>query len=216
MSPVHIHGATRVSIVKERTRSWVATSNGTRHLCLRHCTDGNVLWGLWERLDAADQSRTRYISCDVLVSDQTGWGYKSMLEHDEPDHFSCPPSYLRESPPMSRVWRDQVQSYWGQQQAKPRDFSRLATDRVMAKRFNEGDRVRYVGPSANSLQQGDTGTIARGKGPFGASIHVDELCNSVYVEWDRSAPNTVAVFASRLEHESAMSPRPRDEVSNAT
>jgi hypothetical protein len=124
-----------------------------------------------------------------------------MLEHDEPEHFSCPPSYLRESPTLSETWRDQVRAYWSQQQAKRTDFSKLAIDRASTQRFKEGDRVRYVGPAASHLQHGMTGMIVCGNGPFGASIHADELCNSIFVSWDR-APVT-AVFAARLEHESA-------------
>lgn len=211
MSRVHIHGATRTSIIKERTRNWIATSNGIQHVCLRHCTDGSVLWALWERIDA-DQGRTRYISCDVLFADASGWAYNSMLEQDEPEYFSCPPSYLRESVAMSHPWRDQVRAYWSQQQRRRADFSRLATDRELAQRFKEGDRIRYVGPTTATLPQGATGIIVRGTGPFGASIHADELCNLLFVAWDRSAASTV--FASRLEHESATNPQPLDEASS--
>jgi hypothetical protein len=209
MSRVHIFGASRASIIKERTRNWVATSNGTQHLCLRHCTDGNVLWGLWERVDA--DGSTRYISCDVLLRQTTGWGYESMLEQDEPEHVSCPPSYLRESPGMSRIWRDQVLAYWSQQRAPRAEFPKPAQDRACAQRFLEGDRVRYIGPTTPTLYSGATGMIVRGTGPFGASIHADELCNSVFVNWDKAA--TSSVFISRLESESAAGSQPLDEAS---
>lgn len=211
MSRVHIYGATRGSIVKERTRNWVATSNATQHVCLRHCTDGNVLWSLWERVDAA-QGRTRYISCDVLLPEATGWGYKSMLEQDEPEHVSCPPSYLRESPAISPVWREHVRSYWNRQQSKRTAFSKLAADRAPAQRFKEGDRVRYSGPLTGRLQLGATGMIVRGKGPYGASIHADELCNSLFVNWD--CPSASAVFSAHLEHETVNDPGPVDELSS--
>ncbi len=211
MSRVHIYGATRGSIIKERTRNWVATSNATQHVCLRHCTDGNLLWALWERVDAT-QGRTRYISCDVLLPEASGWGYKSMLEQDEPAHVSCPPSYLRESPAISPAWREQVRLYWNRQRSRRRTFSKLAADRASAQRFQEGDRVRYIGPKIGILQGGATGMIVCGKGPYGVSIHTDELCNSLFVNWDRASASVV--FAAHLEHESATHPETGDELSS--
>jgi hypothetical protein len=166
---------------------------------------------LWDRVEAK-QGRTRYISCDVLHADPTGWGYRSMLEHDEPEHFSCPPSYLRESPTLSQSWRDQVHGYWSQRHALRTDFSKLATDRALAQRFNEGDRIRYVGPATSHLQRGATGTIVRGESPFGPSIHADELCNSVFVKWDGAPAGTV--FSARVEHEAAGVPQSLDEAAS--
>jgi hypothetical protein len=113
---------------------------------------------------------------------------------------------------MSEVWREQVRAYWSQQQATRVDFSRLATERVTAQRFKEGDRVRYVGPTTSTLATGATGVIVRGNGPFGASIHADELCNSLFVNWDRARPSSV--FASRLELESAIAPQALGEASS--
>jgi hypothetical protein len=215
MGRIHIYGATRAAIIQERTRDWVATSNATQHLCLRHCTDGNLLWALWERVDAAD-GRTRYISCDALLPDATGCGYRTFLEHDDLPHVSCPPSYLRESPALSESWRDQVRAYWSQRRSKRQDFSLHAKNRSTAQRFKEGDRVRYIGPSTSSLRQSETGMIVRGRGPYGASIHADELCNSLFVNWDESAAR--AVFVTQLEHEAVSNdggPSPIDELSSS-
>jgi hypothetical protein len=198
MGRIHIYGATRASIIQERTRNWIATSNATQHVCLRHCTDGNLLWTLWERIDAA-QGRTRYISCDVLLPDAAGCGYRTFLERDELAHVSCPPSYLRESPVLSATWRDQVRVYWSQRQCRRREFSAHAIGRSSAQRFKEGDRVRYIGPSTPSLNKGETGMIVHGRGPYGASIHADELCNSLFVNWDQSRAH--AVFVAQLERE---------------
>jgi hypothetical protein len=211
MSRVHIHGATRASIIKERTCNWVATSTATRHLCLRHCTDGNVLWALWERV-GADQGDTRYISCDVLLPHATGWGYKAMLEQDEPEHLSCPPSYLRESPALSEAWRDQVRAYWNQRRTNRPALSALATERASAQRFKEGDRVRYIGPESGGLRHDATGMVVRGKGPCGSSIYADELCNSLFVNWDRTSAR--AIFAAHLAHQTLSASYPADELSS--
>jgi hypothetical protein len=118
---------------------------------------------------------------------------------------------LRESPVISSSWRDEVRAYWGRQQCLGKAVSKFAAARASAQRFKEGERVRYVGPSAGNLHSHFTGMIVRGRGPYGASIHPDELCNSVFVDWDRAAARPV--FVAQLEHETANTFRDADEAS---
>jgi hypothetical protein len=193
MDPIFVHGADRAFIVDERSRSWVDTTTGVRHYCLRHCSSGSVLWGLWERAHC-DGRTERFITCDVLANSPSGWGYRALLESDELQYLSCPLDYLRTSVPVSERWRAQVKDYWRTPLGVGLRIRRLLIDK-QPQRLQEGDRVRCIRMGNNA--NGSLGTVTSVTGIAGRTVHTDELCRTTFVKWDDGRAGTV--FTSRLE-----------------
>jgi hypothetical protein len=188
-----VHGADRASIVDERTRSWIDTTTGSRHYCLRHCSSGSVLWGLWEKI-GSDGLTERFIACDLLASSPNGWGYRALLESDELQYLSCPLAYLRASVPVSERWRARVEEYWRTPLRHGLRVRRLLSAKE-GPLLQEGDRVRLIrmGDSRN----GSLGTVTSVMGITGPTVHADELCHTTLVRWDEG--HAEPVFTSRLE-----------------
>jgi hypothetical protein len=193
MDPIFVYGADRAFILEERTRSWVDTTTGSRHYCLRHCSSGSVLWGLWERI-RPDGLTERFIACDLLVSSANGWGYRALLESDDLQYLSCPLAYLRASVPVSERWRARVEAYW----RTPLHAGLRVRRRPAVKEgpvLQEGDRVRFTRKGDN--KDGSLGTVTSVTGITGPTVHTDELCRTTFVRWDDG--HAGSVFTSRIE-----------------
>jgi hypothetical protein len=126
------YGASRKSLIAERTEGWERASESmvTKSVCLAHCYRGGVfsgvLWSVWERTFTKDNESVapaqRWIQCDLLRSSPDGWGYKDMEESMHPYFYSCPLGYLK-LVPMEQFggheqWRDGVRAYHQRQQEK--------------------------------------------------------------------------------------------------
>lgn len=108
------------------SEAWPTKADLVRHLtgpgyggeclrCLRHALRGNVLWTIHERYKA-DGSSVRFIGCFLLRRDRDcGWGYKDMDESMGPYYYTCPLSFLDDTPcsgvGYSREWREKVREY---------------------------------------------------------------------------------------------------------
>lgn len=132
MGWLFVYGATRKSLIEERSKSWSRDSNGTtvETTCLAHCYRGGsfsgVLWAVWERTFTKDGQQTeppqRWITCDLLRCQYGEWGYKDMSEACHPYYYSCPNKYL-ELVPLDRYggnaeWREQVRLHHQRQREK--------------------------------------------------------------------------------------------------
>lgn len=67
-----------------------------------------VIWGLWEHRDPPEGHPGVFITCDLVVSDGSGKGYKSMDETVSPFYYSCPIRFLEKAPVCRPKWRVQV------------------------------------------------------------------------------------------------------------
>jgi len=126
------YGATRKSLIEERSKSWSRESNGTtvETTCLAHCYRGGsfsgVLWAVWERTFTKDGQQTslpqRWITCDLLRCQSGEWGYKDMSEACGSYYFSCPLKYLElvpiEQHGGNAEWRELVRQHHQQQREK--------------------------------------------------------------------------------------------------
>lgn len=193
MESIFVHGANRAFIIEERTRGWVDTTTGSRHYCLRHCSSGSVLWGLWEETNAQGITERR-VSCDLLMSSANGWGYRALLESDDLQYLSCPLAYLRESVTVSQRWRERVAEYWRTPLRTGLRIQRLRSQQ-QGKILQEGDRVRFI----RMTDGGDAclGTVTPVSSSGRASIHADELCRTTFIKWDDG--RVEPVFIARLE-----------------
>lgn len=126
------YGATRKSLIEDRTKPWERESNGCsiKSTCLAYCFRGGrfsgVLWAVWERTFQRDGQQTepeqRWITCDLIRCHAGEWGYKDMSESCGPFYFSCPLKYL-DLVPLERYggnaeWRQQVHDHHSRQSAK--------------------------------------------------------------------------------------------------
>lgn len=110
--------SSRSDLIHKRSQS-VTQSDGSRWVCLRHTTVGNVLWTVWEVTPGppvpprASKPPYRYIGCDLLASggEHSGWGYKDLCESMGPVELSCPLSYLDMVPVANAGWREAVQAW---------------------------------------------------------------------------------------------------------
>ena len=102
--------ASRSDIINKLTSP--EENNTRRWETLAHCVRGNVLWAVIEITCKQDDTRKRFIACDLLSSDKDyGWGYKDMEESMFPYYFSCPLTYLNMVPVANADWRTEVQKY---------------------------------------------------------------------------------------------------------
>ncbi|MDR0458503.1 MAG: hypothetical protein LBH10_05705 [Burkholderiaceae bacterium] len=148
MGWTYIDGATRADVICELTRR--EDSHSVSAQVIAHALRGNVLWTvcvLTAKHDsaiaglAAGQS-TRFIGCNLLARDSTGWGYKDMAEAVHPYYYTCPLSYLDMAPEASHSWRAGVRAYHA---SGCRDVARQAADAAL-----EQERSRAV--QANACQ----------------------------------------------------------------
>jgi hypothetical protein len=118
------HGASRRSLIEERTKAWERQVGEmlVRTECLKHCFRGGrfrgVLWTVWRRTYVVGQNEVRpeerWIGCDLLQysREDEGYGYKDMEESMHPYYYSCPLSYLDLVPidkyGGNQEWREQV------------------------------------------------------------------------------------------------------------
>lgn len=135
-------GASRRSLIEERTKAWERESNGStiKTICLAHCFRGGrfsgVLWAVWQRTFEKDGQQTepeqRWITCDLIRCHAGEWGYKDMSESCGPYYFSCPLKYLA-LVPIERFggnaeWRQQVREpHERQREKRLRKRSQLAS-----------------------------------------------------------------------------------------
>ena len=126
------YGATRKSLIEERSKPWSRDLNGTtvETTCLAHCYRGGsfsgVLWAVWERTFTKDGQQTaqpeRWITCDLLRCQSGDWGYKDMSEACHPYYYSCPLKYLElvpiEEHGGNAEWREQVRLHHQRQREK--------------------------------------------------------------------------------------------------
>lgn len=126
------YGASRRSLIAERTRGWERASDSmvTNSVCLAHCYRGGVfsgiLWSVWERTFTNNGKEVaptqRWIQCDLLRYDRDGWGYKDMEESMHPYFYSCPLGYLKLAPIEQfgghEQWRVGVRAYHDRQREK--------------------------------------------------------------------------------------------------
>jgi hypothetical protein len=104
------YGATRKSLIADRTQPWERQVGEmlVRSECLKHCFRGGsfrgVLWTVWRRTFVVAgvevQKEERWIGCDLFQysKDNDGFGYKDMTEAEHPYFYSCPLGYLSEVP----------------------------------------------------------------------------------------------------------------------
>lgn len=128
------YGATRKSLVEDRTKAWERQVGEmlVRTECLKHCVRGGrfrfVLWTVWRRTFVVDGAEVRpeerWIGCDLMQysRDNHGFGYKDMTEAEHPYYFSVPLSYL-ELVPIERFggnpeWREAVVEHHRRQAEK--------------------------------------------------------------------------------------------------
>lgn len=126
------YGASRRSLIVERTQGWERTSESmvTKSVCLAHCYRGGVfsgvLWSVWERTFTKEGEQVaptqRWIQCALLRSSPDGWGFKDMEESMHPYFYSCPLGYLKLVPMDQfgghKQWREGVRAYHERQQQK--------------------------------------------------------------------------------------------------
>lgn len=125
-------GATRKSLIEERTEPWEREGEDmtVKRVCLAHCFRGGrfsgVLWAVWQCTFEKDGQQVkpeqRWITCDLIRCHSGEWGYKDMSEACGPYYFSCPLKYF-EMVPLDRFggnaeWRQQVTEHHSQQREK--------------------------------------------------------------------------------------------------
>lgn len=100
------YGATRKSLIADRTQPWERQVGEmlVRTECMKHCFRGGrfrgVLWTVWKRTFVVDgveaRPEERWIGCDLFQysKDNDGFGFKDMSEAEHPYYYSCPLSYL--------------------------------------------------------------------------------------------------------------------------
>lgn len=112
MGSTFIHGADRKYIIANLTKSEEGKrKDGTpwKYETLRKCAVGNVLWTVREVTEG--EKKERFIGCDLLLPDKSGWGYKDMSESMHPYYYTCPLAYLDEVPVACEEWRALVREH---------------------------------------------------------------------------------------------------------
>ncbi|TWU08875.1 hypothetical protein CA54_41140 [Symmachiella macrocystis] len=122
-------GASRKSLIEDRTQAWERESAGmtVKTTCLAHCFRGGrfsgVLWAVWEQTHSQGKQPTRrWITCDLIRCHSGEWGYKDMSEACSPFYYSCPLKYLDlvsiEQHGGNAEWRKQVHQHHTRQKEK--------------------------------------------------------------------------------------------------
>ena len=110
----------RQEVIDEITKGYASPHDpNLTTTCLKHCTRGNIVWGVWERT-LSDGNVKRWITCDLMQyyrGDRT-WSYKPMDESMHPYYYTCPLRYLDMVPAECTEWREGVKEYHQKQKEK--------------------------------------------------------------------------------------------------
>jgi hypothetical protein len=91
-----------VNNIISRSGTWL---DGGYTVCLDHVLKDDILWTVIAKYNASDEETQRWISCYVLESTPSGFGYRDYGEEENPYHYDCPVRFFDMVPVGNEEWR---------------------------------------------------------------------------------------------------------------